>query len=357
METIIKTTKQIGAKNNNNRKTRKKVKTQNNTQVIKTISQKRDVKSRNNNNRRNRQPACTAYTNTILQPQFYKGVGVPGQLGAATIPVHRHVTVPVTANATGFIAIAHQPYSLHDTGDSKSVFGLCNGVTYDGINNVNYVSTAVNLSLGGTNIDGYRLVSCEMQVHPQIAMLNMTGMLYGAVTHCDNVTPNGFGSLLAYSANFGNAATIENYQYSATANVSLKEGLRMIYLPGDNHDFEFYNENIDAVAGTFRECTFIIVGSGFPASSKFNVELYYNFEFIPLVGSILQGMETVIRDYHQPNETVLKVMAKPELVVHNFRDISHTAYTETPKTIIKIVDRPVFGSSNWTPRQFGKSSD
>lgn len=342
METITTTTKQNGNRiYNNNPAYKKTKKTKNNNKVIqKTRTIKTTIPRIRNLNARYNKPICNAYTDTLLQPQFCKGVGVPGQLGAATIALHRHITVPVTTNAGGFIAVSFQPYSLHDINDVKSTLGLCNGALYDGATNIAFIAQNYNMSLGGAQLDGFRLVSAEMQVHPQIALLNMNGTLYGAVTHYDNVFPVAPGSTLNYPSNNAIAANIENFEYNATANVSQQQGLRMIYTPADNHDFEFYTSDSNPPAGTERECTFIVVGAGFPATSKFNLEIYLNFELLPSVGSILQGMERVSRDAHAPTQSILKIMASPQLVIHPFREIAHVAYAETDKNIVKVADKP-----------------
>jgi hypothetical protein len=342
METITTTTKQNGNRlYNNNPAYKKTKKIKNNKVVQKTRTVKTSVPRIRNLNARPNKPICNAYTDTLLQPQFYKGVGVPGQLGAATIALHRHITVPVTTNAGGFIAVSFQPYSLHDINDVKSTLGLCNGALYDGATNISFIAQAYNMSLGGAQLDGFRLVSAEMQVHPQISLLNMNGTLYGAVTHYDNVLPVAPGSTLNYPNNNAIAANIENYEYNDVANVSQQVGLRMIYTPADLHDFQFYTSDFDEIAGTERECTFIVVGAGFPATSKFNLEIYLNFELLPAVGSILQGMEKVFRDAHAPTQSVLKIMASPQLVIHPFREIAHVAYAETDKNIVKVADRQV----------------
>jgi len=259
------------------------------------------------------------YLYSLANPELSKGCRVPRQFGISTVPMWRHTTVQVAANATGYAMFLYNPFSLLDNtvAETSTTFGLQNNSAYDGSTTFtgNPIGIEMNYTITVATIQSYRLVSASMLIYPEISVLNMAGKIGGAVVPYA-ISEGTVGSAITSNTQIQTISNIETYDYYAEAQLSLLQALRLVWYPNDIHDFELYGVNVadQSSGGSTTDTIFLGYLSGVPASSKFNCEIYANYEVTPAPGSTLTGMTTPSTDLDDPGYEALLLKMHPEII-------------------------------------------
>lgn len=252
---------------------------------------------------------------------------MPGQFGKQTISKHVHATIKTTTNILGNISIIFSPYYYHDDATTYTGFLVNNVATYDGVSvfgtGHQYIATPMSTPSG--NVSEYRLVSASMQIVPQVAPLNATGKLGGGVTD-QGFTANTVGTNSNTYNNLATFSIVNNIMPYAEADACDIQSLRLVWRPCDNLDFGMYDINEPNNQGgvsIYRETLLVAYGTGFPATTNLNVELYWNFEYVPLPGSINTGCGTYCGSSDNPADILKKNLLNSALWAHPFKKDAH----------------------------------
>jgi hypothetical protein len=265
--------------------------------------------------------ANTKYSMSLWNPELMLKAQLPRQFGLSTLPINRHLTVPITANASGLFWLAFQPYILTDGSTTNTTLFLNNDNSYTGtaIGTAGALGLALSLSISPSTVASYSLVSASLIIQPQSNWTTITGKLGGAsLPFQAQYAPAG-------SASYGTVAyqTISNIEilpHYAEADLQASESLRFIYTVCDNHDLQKYI--VDAAVSTSieNETTFMAYCSGAPAGAKFNLEIYLNYEITTLPGSSFSGLSQPCGSIEDPLLTNTKLLnCKPDPVVTSIK--------------------------------------
>ncbi len=270
-----------------------------------------------------RDTGTTRYLPGLLMPERAYGLKVPG-MADSTVSLRRKVTLNLTANALGALGIVFQPNYLSDGSSSTSPIYVNSNSTYDGTTSNGSTAPLANggwsVSITTGAVAQYRLVSAAMHVIPQTSVLNQAGTIHGALTKVRQQPVTAVASPMSTDVTSSLYPTYQNTPYYSAASISAMEGLRIIWVPNDECMLEFCNINtnlatLDGANQTVNTIVATVVGAA--ASAPFRVDLYMNYEVIPAVGSILQGMESVCPYDELPTPFWRKVLYqhKDEIVI------------------------------------------
>lgn len=297
--------------------------------IVKNNNNKKKIKKPQQNYRPPRQLGLAdtnPYFQALVSPERVFGCKVPRQFGLSTITCHRHITLPFvcstpTVGTNGKFFLFFQPYSLFDAANNLTTFGITNEAGYDGATNLFACNgQAISYTCPAGSVFQYRLVSCSLQIIPQVPALTANGKMGGAVIPFNTIAAVAPAAQLDTGNPIMVFSNIENYDYYAEADLCQFEALRMAYYPADVHDYETYNINSgDGVAGSNQETTFVAYGTGIPPGTAFNAEIYLNFELTPAPGSILTGMTSMNTDMTDPSIETMNFKRQPALICHSFR--------------------------------------
>jgi hypothetical protein len=237
-------------------------------------------------------PRVSPYYMALKHPDIVQGPKVPHQFQADTLTMHRHVSVPITTNATGLLAGVFQPYFLAATGTNTSVLGIQNNVAYNGTTTFTggFVSQVMNYVVTANTVQGYRLVSACMDIIPQFSMLTLGGKIGAQILNYNTLTPVVPPAALNTDVDLQTIGAISTGKPYIEAQLNQQEYIRMVYYPVDIHDYELYNINATGDITNSTDTTFNFYVSGVPAASPFNLEIYLNYELTPNAGNTLVGM-------------------------------------------------------------------
>jgi len=233
----------------------------------------------------------TTYQQSVLFPELMLKAQIPRQFGLVTLPLSRHITVPITANVLGNFFLAFQPYFLSDNTNASYSLAINNVATYDGSSTIGTgaVIVATPFSLPQGNVQAYSLVSASLIIQPQTNWSTITGKLgMASIPFPPNAGTAG-ASVPNYTLAVQTFANIENQAHYSEADLQNSESGRMLYTVNDIHDFEKFSINNDS-ASNENETTFLVYCTGAPNAAKFNLEIFLNFEVTVVPGSALAGL-------------------------------------------------------------------
>jgi len=206
--------------------------------------------------------------------------------------MHKHMTIPITVNASGKAAIVWQPYYLQETTapaycsfyvNNSTTLTLTTPETVGG-----YTPIITNFGLPANIYSSYRLVSASIKIDPQMSLQTAQGSIGGGIAVYANQA--GFSShgspAFLFSGDLTVASNVDNLLYFNKANITEQQSIRHIFIPLDP-SYEIYTpinypHGFSASAIEVNtEFYFAYYITGAPASSSFNVELYANFECMP----------------------------------------------------------------------------
>jgi len=251
------------------------------------------------------------YRETLLRPEYAQGARAPGTYGQSTATLHRHLTVPISTNASGQCGFAFVPQALIDNSTNFSVFyasgfntgntGIAAGVYTTNNSATTFIQIPVSYSVSGSTVQSWRLVSASMQVRPATNLLNNSGQIYLGTASISGLIPTA-NNVAAYSSPSLSAAiipnAIENLPYNCLAHINANEYARAVWVPSVPDDFNMYpmNGSVGTIDPDMPALVFVgsIIGTtvnGTPAATPFNVEIYLNYELMPTPGTSMSGSE------------------------------------------------------------------
>jgi hypothetical protein len=235
----------------------------------------------------------TPYLDSLLVPEYAFDSKYPGTADA-TIALHRKQTVNVTANAGGAVGVLWQPFFLANTSAGTNTFFVNNTLAYNGFNNLGTgtVSQSLDLQINSGTVGAYRLVSASMHIIPQSSVLNQAGSIHGAMYKANQSQPIASGSAFTSDVNALLYPNFQNTPYYNCASVSAMQGIRIIWVPNDQCFTEFTTLGAVPTSGDQQNSLVGVVVNA-AASATFRVDLYANYEVVPITGSILSGMESI----------------------------------------------------------------
>jgi len=261
---------------------------------------------------------CGDYLYCLRYPSLGMGGKVPGQFGKATITKNIHCTVSTTVGALGFAAICFVPYFLHDDASTSTSLTIMNGATYDGVSVfTNWTGIATPMQCPAGNVQEYRLVGAEMQVIGQQPLQTGTGKIMGGLTDIA-YAPTTVGGAGTVPNALATNATVDNFRPFAEADCCIPENLRLVWRPVDDLDFGMYDINEMENATAYRETALVANIVGAPAGAKFNIELYWIFEYVPQPGSVNSGCGSYCDDINRPSEKILPYLKDDTIWVQTF---------------------------------------
>lgn len=261
---------------------------------------------------------CGDYLYCLQYPALGVNGKVPGQFGKATLTKNVHCTVSITAGALGFAAICFVPYFMHDDATATTNLTVMNGATYDGVAVfTNWVGQATPMTLPAGNVQEYRLVGAEMHVVGQQPLTTANGKIMGGLTDISysSTTVGGAGTVPnALATN----SVVNNFRPFAEADCCIPENLRLVWRPVDDLDFGMYDINEMENATAYRETALVANIVGAPAGAKFNLELYWIFEYVPQPGSINTGSGSYCEDSRRPADLIKPLLNNDKIWAHTF---------------------------------------
>ncbi len=269
----------------------------------------------------------TSYLQALFSPEYAINPKVPHQLSKETISLSRHITVPITANVLGNAAILFSPFLLKDDATTISALYVNNTATYDGVSTfgTGYTALATPQQIPANNVAAYRLVSAAMHIVPQMSLTTATGKIGGCVTDF-LLNPTTVGLTVGTWNTAATIAYLETLRPYAEADVCVPESLRLVWYPYDINDLAMYDINYPQPGSNSileRENVMAAYITGAPASAKFNLELFWNFEVTPVPGSILSGMGTYCMENVDPIDELKKFKSQPKAIAHAYVSTNH----------------------------------
>jgi hypothetical protein len=262
---------------------------------------------------------ATKYSTSIVNPEYMLKAQIPRQYGLYTLPINRHLTVPITANAAGLFFLGFQPYFMVDTTTNLTTLFVNNDVLYNGAGalGAGALGQTLPMSITPGTVQSYSLVSASLIIQPQNNWTTITGKLGGCVFPFNpNLTAIG-----AAAYNIPAIQTTSNMQdmpHYCEADLQASESLRFIYTITDVHDLEKYTPDYvgDSNFAVAQETTFFAYCNGAPANAKFNLEIYLNFEITVASGSSFSGLSTPCTSMEDPGAVHTSILnCKPDMIV------------------------------------------
>jgi len=248
-------------------------------------------------------PKMDIYDRSLFYPELMLKTRIPRQFGTPSLPFSRHFVIPATVNVLSNCFFAFQPYWLSDNTATFTTLYLNNNATYDGnttlgLNQGALLTMPFNLPAG--NVQSFSLVSASMIIQPQGNWTTITGicglgnMLLPLQVGVAGGAPAGYNSLPLQT--FSNINEVPNF---LEVNLQQSQSARILYTAADIKDFDKYAIN-GAEPANELEQTFIGYITGAPASMKFNIEIYLNFEVTATTTSAFIGMAETTKSMHDP---------------------------------------------------------
>jgi hypothetical protein len=141
-----------------------------------------------------------------------------------------------------------------------------------------------------------RLVSAEIRLSSLATALNRTGTIYGALrpTAATNFATGATAAVLVPTV-----PSIQNVLHKIVSVVK-GESLSVSFLPSDEDDLQFLSPNTPSSTRHINGddvYEIVLIGQGLQASSAVKVDIYVNYEVIPLPETSLAGLETQPKFY------------------------------------------------------------
>lgn len=219
----------------------------------------------------------------------------------------------MTTNNLGNVALVGSPNYLSSVTTASSSLFTVNNAGYDPSTAGGTTACVVpSQAITGGTVASYRLVSASIRVTPTNSVLNMAGVMHGAILSHPPTTLK--AATFSDSANYTYLSAlnaITNSLYYNCANIDMQQGIRMLWYPHDECNYELITiDNCPANQGNDPVPTWSVIIVGAPASTKVaKVEITQNFEITPSYNSIMQGLENV------GEEETLPLVAAHQLVV------------------------------------------
>lgn len=149
--------------------------------------------------------------------------------------------------------------------------------------------------------------------------------MYGAVQNMSEITyfayANSATNVPFGTPDYANAvqiSSLESNTSAAVAQCNAGEYIKLVWLPQNDLDVNFYEITMDAGNIFFRDQVFVFAVIGLTASTgggaiPINLDIYVNYELLPQAGSTLTGMEeanTTPGDGLQIVNTIRRTMPK-----------------------------------------------
>jgi hypothetical protein len=304
-------------------------------------------------NRRAIRNSVSMYEASVMQPELMLKAQIPKQFGQSTIPISRHVTIPITTNASGNFWLAWQPYALGAVNDTTgSSLYLLNENAYTGSGSDTLLTGYVpknyyaQMAITAGALQSFSLVSASLIIQPQVSMLNLTGKL-GAGTTLFTPTAGSATATTTFPVSYTGFGAVEQLDHYKEAYLVNGQSLRIIYTVADLHDLEKYAVGSYAFSQNEQDTTFMAYGTGLPASSKLNLELYMNFDCIPVVGTLLTGLAKPCTSIQDPFLVHSKIATMPNTIVRAIagnnpgsdpNSLSSALYQNSIRTANKIME-------------------
>jgi hypothetical protein len=251
----------------------------------------------------------TSYLQSLLFPEVAKCARVSG-MSDPTVPLHRKQIFNFTVNASGCAAIFVNFNWLQDNDTATSTnVQICNTAAYDGTNyeGSTYVYT-LQTNTGGAfaipakTIASYRPVSGSAVLRCVASLTNQQGDIHAALIPVKNKNMTAVLGTGLDVINFSNVSGIINisgdrYKMAKAAHGQMA---RIIYCPSSNLYSDLTQPTIAGTAGCYfndgnnytdNNAMFIIQGAG--NATRFELEVFGNYEVTPYPQSIIQGMDRI----------------------------------------------------------------
>jgi len=342
MQKLQKQNKSLGAMDNKINSIQKTLNKLSVKAPTKTNKQVKKIIDRITNTKRNQlrisDSGCTTYKTAIISPETAIKSKVPRQMSQPTISAFRHITIPSTVNVLGNASIIVSPFFLADNATALSAVLVNNTPTYDGAVTfgVGHSAQTYSYQVPAGNVSDYRLVSASLHIVPQIALMNSNGKIGGAVVS-NPFLPIGSGSPTTTYNNLAVIANLESYKPYAEADICIPESLRLVWTPHDMADFAMYpiNQEEEGVPSSTSERENLLVAYivGAPASAKFNIELFLNYEWTPQTGSVINGMGEFCDELTDPMDILFEIRQFPQLLAHAYVSTNHYHNTNDSRSL------------------------
>lgn len=255
-------------------------------------------------NKRKSSSGKSAYFKTLMMPELYF-CKLPRR-PVASILIKRKITYNFAAGTLGALGIAWNPASLSDVTDGKSTLFMVNNATYDGVSTIGTPASstcqAFASQITANTVCEYRVISASMHVIPQTSVLNQSGSIHGGVIRMSGLVPNAPAFTTAVYNSVLLTPNLMNDKTYTVSSVSAQQGLRLLWYPQDEAQFELLKINTNHVStdANAQANQLIAVVTGAAAAAPFRVDCYINYEVTPAVGSSYQGLETLVDDTTDP---------------------------------------------------------
>jgi hypothetical protein len=262
-----------------------------------------------------------SYARSIVVPEFARGSKLPSVFPQPTTSIHKHITIPFTASASGKAAIIWNPFFLSDTTNARSYLAINNSATLTLTSVEATTGYAIQSTIFGIPINtmqSYRLVSASITITPEMSLQTAQGTIGGGIANYNNQNNNGFANgganWFAFAGDLTIAANVDNLLYFNKANVTALESIRHIYFPFDPSFEDYQPMNLAHNNDSGTDFFFAYYVTGAPAAANFNIELYMNYECIPhpVVQAYLP-MDTY--EGGENSNTIIKSLSKQEVLL------------------------------------------
>jgi hypothetical protein len=265
------------------------------------------------------------YLEALFYPEHIKSTDffIPRFFSGSTFAFTRPVTVQITTTAAGNFFCLFDPYYLSDTTVGASTF-FANTTDFDGIDipaaNTTLTSRAINYAVSAQTISSYRLVSCCLYVISNSSNQNKQGKFGGAVVPMvaptAQVPPAAITSTIPYYRTIQTASSMESIDnYNSTTVSGIQPNLRMVWYPCNLHDYDYFAINTSDQTEIDQATQFVFYGMGLAASSTVNIEIYLNYELIPIAGGQFFSNVSTRISYEDPIEAKLKLLSSLDNIV------------------------------------------
>lgn len=205
------------------------------------------------------------YRHSLIHPEGGAGAKIPSPIPQESATACIKYNFNITTNASGNFMIIMDPHS--------SKIHVNNSDTLDTIGGGKDNWTPYDCSINTDIIDMFRVVSAGINLQYIGQLHTVAGYFIGAST--SNISAATNNTFLPYNS-------IEDISNKVV--VSPLEGLKLIYIPSDNSQFEYYKATDYTEAGhestRWKSCM-ILAGSGLPPSTTcMRIDVTKNFEYV-----------------------------------------------------------------------------
>jgi len=239
----------------------------------------------------NKKFVLNQYLHTLLRPELNISARIPGSFGVSTVAIHREQTFNISTDTGGDYGFWYNPQFLADNTASATASTFMSSTIYNptATSTGKTLVNGQNLAVG--EISHYRLVSACLELKPSSNLLQNSGQMAVSIDRGTNMGPINPVSAAAPNSEIPFVAHVRQAQHHSVANINKGESVRACWYPSKLKDFDWIAVN-GVSSSIATDVGYVINGyiqgatvNGTLGAVSFNVNIYTNYEVLPVTGT------------------------------------------------------------------------